>query len=105
MEANKRPRKTNFSSQEVSVLLTEMLDSKELLMTKLTTHATNRRKKDEWRRIAHKVSVTGDVDLLRTVDEVRKKWTVSWQKLNLDLDLDLEIYIYIRTRSRSIFLI
>ena len=65
-------RKPNFSHEEVLKLLDGVATNREMLMNKLSSEVTNKKKSAVWRFISTSVSACGVAQ--RTMEEVREKW-------------------------------
>lgn len=70
-----KKRSPNFTSQEIQILTDEVEKNKSLLFSRLTNTATNSAKKRGWEAVCSKMNAVNDTDHLRTVEEIRKKWT------------------------------
>ena len=71
-DKSRKPRKHNFSSSEVAVLMEMVEQNLATLQSKLTNSVTNQKKKAIWQKITDAVNAVG-VDK-RDVKEVREKW-------------------------------
>ncbi|XP_071133466.1 myb/SANT-like DNA-binding domain-containing protein 4 [Mytilus edulis] len=70
-----KKRSPNFTSQEIQILTDEVEKNKSLLFSRLTNTATNSAKKRGWEAVCSMMNAVNDTDHLRTVEEIRKKWT------------------------------
>ena len=68
----KRPRKVNFTSVEITTMLEEIAENKEVIQSKFQTSVTHRKKTDAWKRVAEAVTACGIA--CRSVEDVKKKW-------------------------------
>lgn len=69
---SKRKRKSNFSGNEIALLIELTEPHIEVLSSKLTNSITNERKKDIWKNICNSINAQG-VDN-RTWEEIKDKW-------------------------------
>ncbi|XP_076088907.1 uncharacterized protein LOC143059312 [Mytilus galloprovincialis] len=70
-----KKRSPNFTTQEIQILTDEVEKNKSLLFSRLRNTATNSAKKRGWEAVCSKMNAVNDTDHLRTVKEIRKKWT------------------------------
>ncbi|ESO82707.1 hypothetical protein LOTGIDRAFT_155725 [Lottia gigantea] len=68
-------RSPNFTSQEIQILIDEVEKNKSLLFSQHSNVVTNSAKKKTWEATCFKINAVNDTDNLRTVEEIRKKWT------------------------------
>lgn len=68
----RRPRKTNWSDSEITVLTERVEEKLDLIRSKFSDSVTNGNKNAAWREIAEAVNAVGVA--YRTVQEVRDKW-------------------------------
>ena len=68
----KRPRKTNWSSSEITVLTEKVEEKLDLIRSKFSNSVTNAKKNAAWLEITEAVNAVGVA--YRTVQEVRDKW-------------------------------
>ena len=73
----KRPRKVNFTSVEITTMLEEIAENKEVIQSKFQTSVTHRKKTDAWKRVAEAVTACGIA--CRSVEDVKKKYTFATQ--------------------------
>ena len=71
--SQRRPRKKNFSHEEVIILISKYKDNKSVLKSKFNTFTTNKRKQQTWEEITD--AVNGQGVAFREVKDVRKKWS------------------------------
>ena len=67
-----KKRKPNFREDEILCLIEGISNEKVVIMTKLQSSLTNKKKKEVWREITAKVNAFGVA--LRTEDDIKKKW-------------------------------
>ena len=67
-----KKRKPNFREDEILCLIEGIANEKVVIMTKLQSSLTNKKKKEVWREITAKVNAFGVA--LRTEDDIKKKW-------------------------------
>ncbi len=69
-------KKPHFTETEVSAIVEEVGEKKDILFSSLNNLVTNKLKDDTWRGISAKVNALtpGGVTSSRTAAEVRKKW-------------------------------
>ena len=68
----KRPRKTNWSDSEITVLTEKVEENLDLIRSKFSNNVTNAKKNTAWLEITEAVNAVGVA--YRTVQEVRDKW-------------------------------
>lgn len=68
----RRPRKTNWSDSEKTVLTEKVEENLDLIRAKFSDSVTNAKKNATWLEITEAVNAVG-VDF-RTIQEVRDKW-------------------------------
>ena len=66
-----KKRKPNFREDEILCLIEGIANEKVVIMTKLQSSLTNKKKKEVWREITAKVNAFGVA--LRTEDDIKKK--------------------------------
>jgi hypothetical protein len=71
--SDRRPRKKNFTHDEVIILITKYKENKSALESKFNTFTTNKIKQQIWEEITEAVNAKGVV--LREAKDVRKKWS------------------------------
>ena len=67
----KRPRKTNWSDSEITVLTEKVEENLDLIRSKFSNNVTNAKKNAAWLEITEAVNAVGVA--YRTVQEVRDK--------------------------------
>ena len=65
-------RKPNFREDDILCLVEGMVNETVVIMSKLQSSITNKKKKKVWREITAKVNMFGVA--LRTEDDIKKKW-------------------------------
>ena len=68
----KRPRKTNWSDSEITVLTEKVEENLDLIRSKFSNNVTNAKKNTAWLEITEAVNAVGVA--YRTAQEVRDKW-------------------------------
>ena len=68
----KRPRKTNWSDSEITVLTEKVEEYLDLIRSKFSNNVTNAKKNAAWLEITEAINAVGVAHL--TVQEVRDKW-------------------------------
>jgi hypothetical protein len=69
---SKRPRKRNFTSNEVLTLIEEFTCRKDLLQSKFKSTITNQNKQKAWAEVTAAVNAVSPVE--RSVADVKEKW-------------------------------
>ena len=70
--AEKRKRKPNFTTRELTIITENVEANKGILQSKFTNNVTNKTKTETWKAITEKVNAFGVVS--RTIYEVKRKW-------------------------------
>ena len=65
-------RKPNYRDNEIVCLIEGISNKKDILMTKLQSAVTNKKKREVWREITANVNSLGIA--LRTEEDLKKKW-------------------------------
>lgn len=71
--AEKR-RKPNFTAEDNEIIITEVEKNKKTLFSKFTNTTTNSKKQKIWSTITEKVNSVSSSGVVRTKDDVKKKW-------------------------------
>ena len=70
--AEKRKRKPNFTTRELTIITENVEANKGILQSKFTDNVTNKTKTETWKAITEKVNAVGVAS--RTIYEVKQKW-------------------------------
>lgn len=68
----KRKRKPNFTTRELTIITENVEANKGILQSKFTDNVTNKSKNETWKAITEKVNAVGVAS--RTTYEVKQKW-------------------------------
>ncbi|KAK2548517.1 t-SNARE domain-containing protein 1 [Acropora cervicornis] len=68
----KRKRKPNFMTRELTIITENVVANKGILQSKFTDNVTNKSKNETWKAITEKVNAVGVAS--RTTYEVKQKW-------------------------------
>ena len=70
--AEKRKRKPNFITRELTIITENVEANKGILQSKVTDNVTNKTKTEKWKAITEKVNAVAVAS--RTIYEVKQKW-------------------------------
>ncbi|GFN86621.1 myb-related transcription factor, partner of profilin-like [Plakobranchus ocellatus] len=83
-DSRKRMRKPNYTKKDVLTLIQGVSDHKFALLQKICTHTTNKVKTEGWATICETVN-SYNPDVMRTTEELRKKWKDLSKQARQDL--------------------
>ena len=70
--AEKRKRKPNFATRELTIITENVEANKGILQSKFTNNVTTKNKTETWKAITEKVNALGVAS--RTIYEVKREW-------------------------------
>ncbi|GFS07204.1 hypothetical protein ElyMa_004724600, partial [Elysia marginata] len=83
-ESRKRMRKPNYTKKDILTLIQGVADHKFSLLQKICTHTSNKVKTEGWGTICQTIN-SFNPEVIRTADELRKKWKDLSKQARQDL--------------------